>query len=190
MSAKLSGEDVTAFWKFMCKKYGTRAVSKADAVEMRAVSGALAAMGIMDEKEFLKSYTTTVGNTIYVPTVPGGPDADLVSQVAICVHEHVHVRQFKDPLYSVSYLASSPNRTIYECEAYRATMEMVYALTGKCSRSVVLARGLKNYACTQADIEVAQIYLGKAASVIKKGGVVTPESKVALAWLRKKGVVS
>ena len=188
-STKLTGTLVKDFWRYMTRKYKTRVVSKANADEMHLVAGALAAMGIMDAKKFLEKYTTTLWGTIYVPFVPGDRETDLVAQVTICVHEHVHVRQFKDPEFAAEYLRSSAKRALHEAEAYRATMEMFHLFFGTFPAASALAKGLKSYACTPADIEVAKTYLEKAAAVIKKGGVVTPESKVALAWLKKKGVV-
>jgi len=190
VSYRIQPTQVSDFWKYMCRRYGTKVVSKANAVEMQAVAGALAAMGIMDAKKFMEKYTTTVGNTIYVPFYPGNIETDLVAQVAICAHEHVHVRQFKGIDYAADYLLSSSKRALYEAEAYRATMEMFYPFIGTFPAASALAKGLKAYACTPEDIEVAKTYLEKAAAVIRKGGIITPESQVALAWLKKKGVVS
>lgn len=187
----LYGSDVESFWKYFCKKYGTRVVVKAEAVEMQVVAEALATMGIMNATRFLKDFTTTLGRNIYTPFIPGNcvSTADCISQIAICVHEHVHVRQFKDPAYAAEYLGSSSKRALHEAEAYRASMEMLYLLSGRMPRADVLAAKLKNYACTSADVEVVRVYLRKAAIVVRGGGLVTPESIVAKKWLMNKGLV-
>lgn len=182
----LKSDLVIGCWKHMARKYRTVVVPKAGAEEMQAVAAALALMGIMDAKAFLSKYTTTVGNRIYVPFEIGNDDEyPLYAQLATCVHEHVHVRQFRDdpPVFIMGYCLDSSRRTLLECEAYRASMEMAFWITDRCPSPAKTAAQLRDYACTDKDIKVATTYLRAAASVIKKGGVVTPESKVALAWL-------
>ena len=184
----LTESQVVGLWKYMTKKYGTVVVSKARADEMQAAAAALALMGIMDAKTFLSEYTTTIGKRIYVPfEVGNASDCSLYSQVQICVHEHVHVRQFKDDkaLFFLQYCLDSSKRASFECEAYVASMEMIFQITDVCPSPAKTASLLKAYGCNKSDVNVAAVYLKAASSVIKKGGVITPESKIALSWLHK-----
>lgn len=183
---RLSGDDVVAFYGYMKKKFGTMVIEKADAVEMRVVAASLALMGIMDVQKFLKKYATTVGNRVYVPFEVGSDEVSLVDQIALLVHEHVHVGQFEANGFVPEYLLNSGKRALHECSAYRATMEMVFYLTGRCPSPSKLAKGLKAYMCSDEDIAVADKYLNLASEVVKGSGVITEESKVAIAWLRRR----
>ena len=88
-----ASELVRAFWEFMPHEYGTRAIAKANAVEMKLAAQALGLMGVLDAEAFLRDYTTTIGRRIYVPFEPGREDGgwSLWGQLAVCVHEHQHV---------------------------------------------------------------------------------------------------
>jgi hypothetical protein len=69
-----ASELVRAFWDFMTREYGSRAISKANAVEMKLAAQALGLMGVLDTEAFLRDYTTTIGRRIYVPFEPGRED--------------------------------------------------------------------------------------------------------------------
>lgn len=185
MSRVITPEDTKAFWNYMSRKRGSHVVSKSDAAEMQIAAASLALMGIMDAKKFLSNYSTTIVNRIYVPFEIGGDTPSLAAQVATCVHEHVHVRQFRDMEFVPEYCLSSAKRAALECDAYRATMEMMFWMTGNCPSPKVTANLLRSYACTQEDIDFSEKYLRSAAEVIKKGGILTPESKIAIKWLMR-----
>jgi hypothetical protein len=186
MTKLITSEDTQDLWHYMCQKYGTIVVNKASASEMRVIAAALSAMGIMDAKTFMKKYTTTIGDRIYPSFEIGdenGP-VPLIWQVSACVHEHVHVRQFKEADFTVEYCLDSGKRTRFECEAYRASMEMEYWCYGKCSLPAVYIRSMKGYALDEEDIAYARNFLGQAYRIICKGGITTPETKVAIAHLK------
>jgi hypothetical protein len=153
---------------------------------MRAIGAMLAAMGIMDAADFLARYTTTLGHRIYPCFTVGDPATmPFPDQAAVCVHEHVHVRQFEVASFAGEYCACGGLRTQFECEAYRATMEIAFWFSGKCPATTTILRALKGYALGADDLAFARVYLDKAAAVIRRGGVVTPEAKVAIAWLKR-----
>lgn len=186
----LTPEIVKAFWAFMCKKYKTRAVYKPKAAEMKIVAHALELIGVMNVADFLSRCSTTVGNRIYIPFKPGDTfKVSLVDQVSTCVHEHVHVRQFKTGSFIGEYCLDSSKRTLYECEAYRANMEMEFYLVRDYPSPAGIADALvKSYGCTSKDRDFAKKYLTQASAIVRKGGVVTPETKVAKAWLEKQAL--
>ena len=186
MTRTITSKQTIAFWKYMSKKYGTTAVPKAGAVEMQGAATMLALMGIMDAKKFLSKYTTTLGDRIYVPfEIGNAANCPLVDQVAICVHEHVHVQQFSSINFIWDYCLDSSKRATHECRAYVASMEMVYFFTGKCPSPTRIAKQLVAYNCTMDDVEYATKFLTTTAHIIRRGGVVTPESKVAISWFGK-----
>jgi len=126
-------------------------------------------------EEFMTLYTTTVGDTIYLPSDQG---------IGVCVHEHVHVRQSrKDMLYYVKYLLSSRARTYYEVEAFCASMEMEYYLTGALSSYEQYISALRQYECSVQDMDYARDKFIEAQDRIKKGVIETPESVAAIEWL-------
>lgn len=167
----------------MTRKYGTTVKTK-DAIEMQIIGAALALMGIMDRETFVRNFTITLGHGIYPNFLVGDPSwIPLISQVAVCVHEHVHVRQFHSADFAWDYCLDSSKRTLHECEACRASMEMAYWFTGKCPTPASIVKKLGAYNLTDDDLAFAGTWLTKAAAIVRKGGIVTPESKVAIAWL-------
>jgi hypothetical protein len=170
-------ETTKAFWAFMCETYKTRAKYKADSWLMRTIARVLDWLGYIDSEEFMTKFTTTIGETLYTP---------LERDVGVCVHEHVHVRQSRqDLLYPVKYLVSSKARVYYEIEAYCATMEMQYYLTGELSSPEEYVNILRGYGCSVNDLDTARTRYFEAQDRIKKGVISTPESVAAIAWLRE-----
>ena len=112
---ELSPELVRDFWRHMTGAYGTRVIDKSSAWEMRLVGMFLARINVLDEEEFLRRFTTTIGKRIYTPFEVGVPDEhyDLWSQISVCVHEHQHVEQLlRDGWlkFAGRYLVSSVGR--------------------------------------------------------------------------------
>ena len=183
MTRTITGDQTNAFWRYMCRKYGTQ-VKEKTAPEMQVIGAVLASMGIMDREKFARDFSITLGHSIY-PNFDVGDATKmaLISQVGICVHEHVHVRQFHKADFVWDYCLVSSKRAAAEVEAYRATMEMAYWFTGRCPSPVTLANKLRSYACTEDDVAYAQTYLDRSVPIIKKGGIITPEAQVAIKWL-------
>jgi hypothetical protein len=183
-----ASELVRAFWDFVTREYGTRAIAKANAVEMKLAAQALGLMGVLDAEAFLRDYTTTIGRRIYVPFEPGREDGgwSLWGQLAVCVHEHQHVEQLDRDgwlKFAGKYLLSSAGRAAYEAEAYRCDMELHFWRTGEVLDPRSLAAKLKHYACASTDIEVAEKALTMSAATVRRGGVVNRASQKAVAWL-------
>ena len=184
---KLTPVIVKDFWKYMHKKYGTSVVNKGNSKEMKLIDAVLSIIGVMDKGDFLDKFTTTIGHKIYVPfTIGDDTMVSLESQVATCVHEHVHVRQFKETGFAWEYLMDSSKRAVFECEAYRATMEMWFYLKSDYPTPKSISDSLKAYNCTAKDRAFAKKYLQKTSAIVRRGGVVTAESKTAKKWLEKR----
>lgn len=180
----VSSDNVQSLWDYMTKKYRSNVIYKASSDEMKLIASILNAFEVVDYKKFMSQFCTTIGNNIYLST--NYHKILEVDQVALCVHEHVHVRQFKeDPTSMLKYAVDRSKRTLYECEAYRSNMEILFYLTGKHPSPTEYANLLKYYNVNKKDITFAKEYLTKSAAIIDKGGVVTLESKVAIAWMNK-----
>jgi len=183
-------ELVRGLWRHMTRTYGTRVVDKDKAWEMRLVAAVLARMGIVDRREFMRRYTTTIGKRIYVPFDIGNSDAryDLWGQITVCVHEHQHVEQLlRDGWlkFMGRYLLSSAARATYEAEALRSNLELTFWRFGRIPDLGRLARKLSDYACSDADIAMVERMLELSAETVRRGGVVNRASQKAIAWLER-----
>lgn len=186
MTHEITTEQTKAFWKYITKKYKTHVKNKSDSDEIKLIASLLSIAGIMDADKFLNNYTQTLGSNIYPNFTVGDPGkVPLDLQAAVCIHEHVHVRQFRSADFVWGYCINSAKRTLYECEAYRANMEIGFWFTGKCQTPSSIVKAMKGYNLTNDDLKFAQEYLTKSAAIIKQGAVMTPESQVAIAWLKR-----
>jgi hypothetical protein len=182
---ELSPELVRDFWRHMTGAYGTRVIDKSSAWEMRLVGMFLARINVLDEEEFLRRFTTTIGKRIYTPFEVGVPDEhyNLWSQISVCVHEHQHVEQLlRDGWlkFAGRYLVSSAARAAYEAEAYRCNMELHHWRFGELPDLGRLARRLEHYGCNQNDIDMAERMLELSAATVRRGGVINRASQRAI----------
>ena len=193
---RVTGAQVKAFWTYMSKKYDFDIVTKSDDELMHIVGWALDQMGIMDKKKFLNNYTTTVcvgkHRVVYVNFEIGkGSQSELIRQIGVAAHESQHVVQAtRDPSQPIKYLASDSSRAYYEADAYRASMEMHWFFTGKLISPKSLADKLKGYSVGAADRRICEKHLIIASKVVKRGGVITGTSKVAIRWWKRQIVRS
>jgi hypothetical protein len=179
----ITSAQTVAFWRYMTRKYGTTVKAKT-ASEMQVIGAVLASMGIMDRERFVRDFSIALGHGIYPNFVVGDPSwIPLISQSVVCVHEHVHVRQFHSADFAWDYCLDSSKRALSECEAYRASMEMAYWFTGRCPAPSSIVGKLGSYNLTADDLAFAGEWLTKAAAIVRKGGIVTPEAQVAIKWL-------
>jgi hypothetical protein len=181
-------ETVQQFWQYMTQHYGASVIDKRNAVEMRVAGEALSRLGIVNRKDFLEHFTTTLGHRIYVPFTPGVESEiwSLWEQIKVCVHECTHVEQY-DRLgalsFSWKYLRSA-GRTQLEAEAYRSTMEMEYWRSGRIIPPATLSESLRNYGVTADDVKVFERMLEMTAESIKRGAIINPATRKAIDWLR------
>ena len=185
-----AAELVREFWRQMTRAYGTRVIDKESAWEMRLVGLFLSRIHILDEGEFLRRYTTTIGKRIYTPFDVGisHEHYDLWGQITVCVHEHQHVEQLlRDGWlkFAGRYLVSSAARAAYEAEAFRSNMELHFWRFGEIPNLRLLAKGLEHYGCDQNDIDLAERMLELSAATVRRGGVVNRSSQKAISWLER-----
>lgn len=110
-----------------------RVVPKDSSYLMRFLNVVLLVISFGAQRNFMTSFTTIVGRTMYTPR--GWEDSAHTNQLATLRHERVHFRQqrrYTRFLFSVLYLFVLPLgfaffRTKFEKEAYEESM-LVYAL--------------------------------------------------------------
>lgn len=179
-------QEVRDFWSYMTKRFNTKVVDKASAVEMQLIAYGLDLIGIQDKDTFLSRFTTTIGRSIYMPQKVGeGPD--LWEQIVLCTHEHQHVVQHdrEGMYYDISYLANSAARAHWEAEAYRCNLELTYWRTGKVPSGDQLSWVLGAYGCNKNDITVASQLLDLSAVSVLDGAIVSEATSAALEYLNE-----
>lgn len=180
--------EVVAFWDAMARRYGSRTVPKASALEMRAVGRFLQTIRVLEAKAFQERFTTVIGRRIYAPFLPGdgASAAARWRQICVCVHEHQHIIQLREAgrvAFSTRYALSRDARTTYEAEAYTCDLEMAYWRTGQVPATQPIARLLESYGVGAKHVARAHALLEANAARILSGERVTEAAEVACAWL-------
>ncbi len=192
MSTHITSELVKKFWKDALEEFGAKSVDKNDSGFMKAVGSFLDVIGILDKDEFLNHFTTTIFTTIYRPfDIGDGDDGwDLWHQITICVHELVHVLQYKDdPIgFTFSYVGSKNSRSEYEAKAYAADMEMHYWRYGKLYNIEHRMQSLKSYGVDQEHIDFAVSVMESIGETVLAGATVNDVAAWAMDWLEANGV--
>ena len=112
-----------------------RLIKKADSAFMKVLNVLLRIITFNQQKSFMTTYTTTVGNTIYTPSSWGTRSEP--SRIITVRHEVVHFRQAdKNFLFGFLYLfvffpvGLAYYRMRYEQEAYEESMRAIAHLYG------------------------------------------------------------
>jgi len=185
----ITPEIVLDLWERMSYHYKSRIADKVDSEVMQTAARALSIMGILDPEKFMKQYTTTIGDIIYIPFELGVPKSDgsysLISQVRICVHEHQHVVQWRRGglQFALEYLSDSAKRAAYEADAMRCNMEVQWWYDGTLPNIPLSVQKLKDYNCAPEDILTTARSLEMVAKVVQRGGVSSEAGKVAIPFL-------
>jgi len=189
---KLDSDMVKSFWEFMRVHYNFHVLKKSDSRGMILIGEALDSMGIQDADTFLSRYTTTIGASIYVPfDIGAGSYDNLLSQIETCVHECVHIEQFRKAraAFIARYLGNTADRADYEAEAYLTNIEMHFFLTGKLLNPRSLASNLIEYGCSDVDVSVVAKKLSMGADLVKDGAMISGPTLTAVKWLQSKGLL-
>lgn len=181
---------VASFWLYMTKQFGTKVVHKPSAWEMRIAAWVLKRRGVMDPRQFLARYVTTIGKRIYVPFEVGTSQGgwDLWHQMIVCVHEHQHVVQYQREgrwRFFTKYLLRKPSRGLYEADALTGNLEMHHWRYGRLPDAEALAAGLHHYDIEPEDVAMAQRVIWLSGVTVSRGGTVTKAFAVAKKWLNR-----
>jgi len=185
-------EMVIGLWQHLEETFESDVVYKPDSTLMEGIAWALDVMDILDPKEFMDNYGTTIFNTIYIPfqvgeagIVAGWP---LVNQASMAIHEHHHVHQCATQgpvIFASSYLAKKSGRAHWEAEAYRCNMEYYYWLRGHIddTEPARYARKIKNYGCGDDEVKYIKDFLEMSLPVIRENVVISPVCTEAFKFL-------
>lgn len=114
-------------------------IKKSDSTLMKAINIALRIITFNQMKTFMTSFTTTLGNTVYVPE--SWDIRDITSRWITLSHERVHMEQAKKYgrlWFSILYMLCLPAlfafyRTKFEKEAYEVSLRCQYQAYGPAS---------------------------------------------------------
>lgn len=179
----LQPEHVLGLWDVLQERFNLRLVAKDNAFEMSLVGQALESLGVMDQRDFLRRYATTIGRTIYLPFELGDAGSrGLVSQARTIAHEAQHAHDYTTlggPSWAFKYLTDHAHRAVSEARAMTTSAEVGWLIEGVLPESAQAAEKLRAYALGDADIATVAAHLRIAYKTIAAGGVTTEAGKVA-----------
>jgi len=186
-----SDGEVQDLWAHMTTKYKSVVVQKSDSEFMQIVAQFLDRMQISDRDMFMSSYTTTIGNRIYVP-FDIGVENDIWSlwdQIVVCAHEHHHIEQEQRvgmALFSWQYLSDADSRARFEAEAYICQAELDFWRFGELSYAPEdMAEKLRGYGCNDDQVNIAADVMRLLGKTVLAGGVVNQSSRDVIVWLEQ-----
>lgn len=185
-------EHVTAFSALMRKKTGSSVFDRNTRASFDQAIAFAKAIGAPNPEAYLKSYAFTLGRIIWYPFDVEKPEAignwTLPWQLITIAHEHVHVRQwdaYQGPPFASDYVLDSEARAMrWEAEAYTTTLELAPLLYGFEPDVVPIANGLTAYGCLPGDIRGALRVLQVNQGIVRRGGIINPESRELISFLR------
>lgn len=188
--AQLTPMTVRALWDYLERRYNSEVVDKRRAPEMWAAAWFVKRFAKIPVGVFMSRYATTIGRRIYVPFTIGQPEPGfpLWTQCLLAVHEHQHIEQVKRHgwfRFVLRYLGSSRARSMFEADAYRTALELEHWRSGTILSPALYASKLRDYGASADDIKAAEQILISTARSIKRGAIITPAAKIAIAWLNE-----
>jgi hypothetical protein len=122
----------------MSKKFGVKIIEKRKSPFMILISWFLGFLNLFwksvpSRKEFMKDFSTTIGNRFYI-RAEVGEDIDPVDAVYLLIHEFEHTEQFRREFFMpLKYLLFSKWRARYEAEACETKIDMGWRYELNCS---------------------------------------------------------
>lgn len=190
-SARPTSEDVRDYWTDLYKRWDVQRIDKDSSSDMQAVANVLGMLEIVDKNDFLKKFTTTLGNRIYTPFKPGVPTEEwpLWSQIKVGDHEVIHVQQDRAAGglgFEWSYLTNPAQRAHYESEAYRSEFVLEWRFNGRMPDPDGVAALLGYYGCSTTDVAVAKVYFQRSIPSIKTGAIANDVTRWTVNWLENR----
>lgn len=135
---------------------------------------------------FVGDYITTIALTVFYPA---GKTYTAQEQIEIDTHETRHAHQFvaEPGVMPFEYLRNSRRRAEYESAAFGDGLAIRWAITGEIPPTVdALPHGaLLEYACTTADLQMAQDQLEQLATSIARGVIPEGPARTVIATIAR-----
>lgn len=182
---KLTKEKTIEVAKFLTEFYGAKIIKKSDAKEMKLVAKVVSKFTKIKSDEFMKDYSTTIGNRIYLNFEIGDESKPFEDQLGTLFHELGHVLQTKtDVMMPILYLASVSDRAKYEAECWALNMEWKRYL-GQPYNIQKYAERILNYGGSKNHVTMIASLLEAHEMMHNQGLSVLPIVKTAIQYFTK-----
>lgn len=183
------------FAAYMTGKFGSKIAPKETSDIMKAVAFGFDAAkffgtgGLASGQDFLNDYTTTLGDTIYMPA--SVRDGDPIQFIEILTHETQHVIQYKANQVEFVWLYASEAeaRVKYETDAYGSGLAILGWLSAgfdyNQAPAGVVASLIAGYHLQQQDADLATKALQSHVVSLKNGIVMSQSGREAIAWFEQ-----
>jgi hypothetical protein len=178
---------VKKYHNYMAKTFDFKIIDKGNAPEMELVAEAVGFFTPISKDDFLRKYSTTLYNNVYIPYKIGEEwiNSQLFNQICSITHEAQHVRDFiENPIDMISYLVSGACRAKIEGSALATKIYLQWWWNGKIPNLKKMAESLYFYGLSEKDQRVVYKHLRIHSSIAREGGVHgTYVMKASLDWL-------
>lgn len=168
---KVTHDIANGLWWDAITYYDIEVSPKGDSDFMNNVGEFLELIGVSESEHFMKNYTTTIYETIYVPWDLDDTDHDPTMKLIILAHELVHVNQFRESpvAFPMRYLADKSWRSQYEAEAMAEELVFTHKLTGETNIDGRV-QTLYGYGLEHRHVDYVYDHLSAIVEVLKAGG--------------------
>lgn len=162
---------IVAYCAFLTATMHIDVVNKHDSAAMARFGGLLQSAGVVYDDAFMNQYATTIGETIFVPFIPGVPGGrwSLEAQITVLAHEARHVEQTRrmgQAVLAVQYFTSS-GRVLIEGEAYSVQMLVARELCLDAWDMDAASRVMDGYAIRPSDQLAFESYLLSRSATLR-----------------------
>jgi hypothetical protein len=187
MSKNVTPDIVVEYHRYMAKIFGFQILPKSSP-EMVAIAALIERFAPIDATVFLKKYSTTLYNRVYIPYEIGkGGKSELYRQIRVITHEAQHVADFREnPTSMILYIAICSERAKIEARALSTAIYLDWWYKGKIPNLTNLAKKLHYYGLDATDQAMVRAHLLIHAPIARQSQV--PNNlviKKGISWLSK-----
>lgn len=184
---RITSDLTKKFHRYMMKTYHFDIIDKPNAYEMQIAARFVSQFTSIGYEDFLKKYSTTVGNRVYIPyTIGKGNHYQLFNQICTITHEARHVKDFRrNPADMGHYLICQRKRTEIEYRAYSTYLYLYWWRYGKLPNIWKVAQKLSNYGVGAEHVKVMYKCLRMQTPIIKRDRIANSVAKTAITWLKR-----
>lgn len=172
---------VDTFTRRLCYKYSCEIVTK-DKSWLKYVARYVDMFSNISQEEFMREYTTTIGNKIYMPD---GYTRNWVF-IKLVTHEVQHVADFaKNPEDMIMYCLSKQRRGYLEMRAMTTSFELEWWKNKRLLNPQKYSRRLLDYGLENEHVEFVEKGLTSCMLSIQQGKIITPVGRDSISLLKE-----
>lgn len=184
MSKNVTPDIVVEYHRHMANTFGFQILPKSSP-EIAAIAALIERFAPIDSAVFLKKYSTTLCDEVYIPYEIGkGSKSELYRQIRVITHEAQHVADFRDnPASMVLYITMCSERAKIEARALSTAIYLDWWYKGKIPNLTNLAKKLHYYGLDATDQAMVRAHLLIHAPIARRGVPNNLVIKKGIAWL-------